>query len=122
MTRRRPSKFETTAKLETRRQGLEDLGHFRIKFPDAGLGEMPVGGFEKRIAIERINPGRNAIEQALDQIAPPTFVVVFARLAGRGTHRHFPPDRGKGPIQLRSIEREPLPFRDQRIVRPNAFR
>ena len=109
-------------KLKVRRENLDDLARFRIQLPHTGLGEMPVGGFEKSVAIERVNLRRNAIEQALDQIAPPAFVVVFARLAGRGTHRHFPPDRGEGPIQLRRIEREPLPGRDLRIVRPDTFR
>ena len=120
--RRRPSKFETIASSKRGASVAQDIGHFGIQLPDPGLGEMPVGGLEKCVAIERIDLRRDAVEQALDQIAPPAFVVIRARLAGRGPQRHFLPDLAKGRVQPARIERQPLPLRDQRVMRPDAFR
>src|SRR5450432_1601502 len=108
--------------LKSRRERLQDFDHFRIKFPHAGLSEMPIGSFEKGVAVERTDLRRKEIEDTIDHLAPPSLVIIFARLARRRTHRHLLPDLRKCPIQLRRIERKTLPARDQGIMLSNAFR
>ena len=83
---------------------------------------MPIGGLEKCVPIERVDPRRDTIKQALDQIAPPAFVVVWARLPRRETDWHFLPDDREGPGELLRIEREALPVRNQGIMRADTFR
>ena len=89
---------------------------------DAGLGEMAIGGFEKRVAIQWIDPRLNAIEQALDQFAPPAFVVVRSRRACRRPRRHLAPDASERIVQSPGFEGQSLARRDQRVMPPDAFR
>ena len=63
-----------------RLENVDDLG---IKIPDAGLSEVAVGAFEKRVAIQFGQVRRDAIQHAIDQIAPPAFIVVITRAGDR---------------------------------------
>ena len=101
-------------------QCTEHVIHVGIKFPYAGFGEVIVGEFEKIIAIEILHTGRYLIEDTVDQISPPAFVIVFARSPGCGTCWHLFPHGVKGRIQGGGIKFEAEPFPDERIMIPDT--
>ena len=61
---------------------------------------MFVGDLEKIIAIEFFQGGRHLREDELDDLAPPAFVVVFARAVDRFARGHLFPGGDKSAIQL----------------------
>src|SRR5262249_36048320 len=109
-------------KLEPRRQHLQNLLHVWVKLPHTSLRKMRISSFEESIAGERIDLCRNPIQQTLDQLAPPTLVVVKPRLPRRRTKRHFLPDLDEGEIHRGGFQREALALRHQRIVPADTFR
>jgi hypothetical protein len=63
---------------------------------------MAVSAFEEGIAIQLAEAGRNAIEDAVNQLTPPAFVVVFARTVDWRARRRLFPAFGKRRVERRS--------------------
>ena len=100
-------------------ENFDDLG---IKIPDARFGEVAVDGFEKRVAIQLGQVWRNAIEDAIDQVAPPIFIVIFARTINRGAGGHSLPTGSKRGIERTGIEAKTDALRHKRVVMTDAAR
>jgi hypothetical protein len=83
---------------------------------------VTVGSLEKRIEVQRVELYLSSLKQTLDEIAPPPFVVVLARRASRGAHRHFFPNLGKAAIQRGGIQGKPLLPAHEGVMLSNAFR
>ena len=103
-------------------QLFENVVDLRIKFPDTGLSEVAVNAFEKCVAIKGLESGRDPIENAIHQLAPPAFVVILARAVDRGTWRRFFPAGAKCLVERLRIEPQPDPFADGRIMLTDALR
>ena len=100
-------------------QNFDDLG---IKIPDAGFGEVAVGAFEKCIAIQLGQVRCDAIQDAIDQIAPPIFIVVLARTIDRRAGWNFFPTRSERGIERTGIEAKTDSSRHKRVMMTDALR
>ena len=79
------------SELKTGPQLLEHFRHFGVKLPDTCFGEVFVRYFEKIVPVKFAQLRRNLIEYVTDQLAPPAFVVIFARTVDCSASRHLLP-------------------------------
>src|SRR5207248_3156869 len=73
---------------KSRSEFFQDLENFGIQLPDAGLGEMFVGDLNKIVAIKLAQRRRGFIEDKIDKLTPPIFVIVFAWSVDWWPRRH----------------------------------
>ena len=77
---------------------------------------MAVSTFKKCVAIQLGQARRNAIQDAMDQIAPPVFVVVLARTIDRRASWRLLPTGSKRGIQRLGIEAKTDSLRNERVM------
>jgi hypothetical protein len=83
---------------------------------------VAVGAFEEGIAIQFIHVGLDVFENAVNQLAPPAFIVVLARTIDRGPERHLLPAIAERLIQRRRLEPQPDAFADKGVMVPDTLR
>lgn len=115
-------KIRNDRELESRPQFLQNIDHFRIQLPHAGLGEMFVGDLEKVIAIELAQIRRDFVDHKIDKAAPPIFVIVFARSIDWLPPRHCMPGAVECAIELPRIEFQSDFLANERVMVTDSAR
>src|SRR5205807_5486505 len=77
---------------------------------------MFVGDLEKIIAVQLAQRWSSSIEDKIDKLSPPTFVVVFARAIDRVATRHCVPGVVECAIEFPRIEFQSDFLSDERIM------